>query len=257
MKTFILFLLLFSNAQAGLLFLSPFKGAAFTPRSISGLKVWLTTSVTSSINGGTFSNSDPVSTWTDQSTNAYSFTASGGLRPTVQTNQLNAKPIIRSSASQMAATMGADLTEMTIFFVTNVTTLRQFDAIISNSSGSFPTGSMTIEVGSGTQFDVWDSNVGAKMNTGSGSVSTGTWYIGCITYSQSTPAGVFYLGNVSKNTTNQASMFLKKELSLFDDTTAGFTPYRGDTASFIIYDSVLSSGDRTNVYNYLKTEFGL
>lgn len=240
----------------GLRFLS-ILGAPFTPKSITGLRLWLTTSATSSMNGGTFSDGDSLSTWTDQSTNAYSITGAGGLRPIIKTNQLNGKPIIRSAASLLTGSIGTDMTDFTVFFVSKPTTLRQYDALFT-SNNTFATGTSTIEIGPGpSQFDVWDSNVGSKMPTGNGSVVVNTWYIGCVTYTQTTPAGVFYLNNVSAGTTNQASMFLESTMALFDDNSPGFTAYRGDTASFVVYPTVLSSTDRTNVFNYLKTEFAL
>jgi len=256
MKYLILFLLFFYNAEAGLRFLSPLKSSAFTPRSVAGLRLWLTTSATSSMNSGSFSDGDPLSTWTDQSANAYSITGSGGLRPTIETNELNGKPIIRSAASLLTGSIGTDMTSFTVFFVTKPTTFRQFDAIVT-ANNTFATGTITIELGSVSQFDVWDTNVGARMPTGLGTVSVNNWYIGCVTYTQSTPAGVFYINNTSLGTTNQASMFLESSIAFFDDNTSGFTAYRGDTASFVIYDNVLSSQDRTDVFNYLKTEFAL
>lgn len=234
--------------------------APFVPTDISGLRVWLDASDSSTINGGSFSDGDSVSTWTDKSSNAYSFTAAGGLRPIVKTNQQNGKAIIRSSASCITASVGADMTACSIFMVTKPTTLRQFDALIS-ANNTFSTGGMTLEIGalgagSTANFDIWDTNVGAKMPTGL-IVTANTWFILNPVYSQATPLGTFYVANSSTNTTTQASMFLESTMALFDDNSPGFTAYRGDTAEILIYTSVLSTTDRTSVYDYLKAKWGL
>ena len=231
--------------------------APFTPTSIAGLRVWLDASDATTINAGSPVDGDGIATWTDKSSNAYSFAqASAPSRPLFKTNIQNSKSIARGSASVISAATGADLTNFTVFVVVSVTTFRQFDAILS--SNNQPTGQATIELGATSQFDVWDNNVGAVMATGLGTAPTATFQILCVTYTQTTPAGVFYIANVSKNTTSQSGMLLScGNMTLFDDATSSFTAFRGDIGEVIVYDSVLSSTDRTNAYNYLKTKWGL
>lgn len=242
----------------GLISLTPLKSSAFSPASIAGLRLWLDASDTSKINSGSPVDGDLVDTWTDKSSNAYSFTASGGTRPTFKTNIQNGLPIIRSSASVMQGTPGADMTAYSAFIVTKVTTFRQYDAIIG--SNTVTNNQQTIELGLTSRADVWFANIGGNpyMATASGSIVAGNWYIMNVTYTQSTPAGVFYLANASSGTTSQGSGFLEtSNMTLFDDAVVGFTAYRGDTGEIIIYDSVLGTTDRTNVYNYLKAKWGL
>lgn len=233
------------------------SAAPFTPSSISGLKVWLDAGDASTINAGSPADGDPITTWTDKSANAFSFAqASVPLKPTYKAAIQNGLGIARGAASLIGANIGADLTEFSVFIVVNVTTFRQFDCILgSNTQGA---GQGTIELGLTSQFDFYKSGTGSQMNTGLGTAPTATWMIINVTYSQSTPAGVFYINNVSKNTTVSPGMFLSgANCNLFDDGAAGFTAFRGDIGSVIIYNSVLSLTDRTNVYNYLKTRWGL
>jgi hypothetical protein len=209
------------------------------------------------INAGSPVDGDPISTWTDKSSNAYSFAQSTALlKPTYKASIQNGLGIARGSGSLIGAAIGADLTEFSVFIVLSVTTFRQFDCILG--SNTQPAGQGTIELGVTSQYDFYKSGTGSQMNTGLGSLTTATWMIINVTYSQSTPAGVFYINNVSKNTTVSPGMFLSAtNCNLFDDGAAGFTDFRGDIGSVIIYNSVLSSTDRTNVYNYLKTRWGL
>lgn len=231
-------------------------GSPFTPRSVTGLRVWLDASDASTINSGTPVDGDHISTWTDKSTNAYSFAqGTDALRPIYKTNIQNSLSIARGSSSLIGANIGTDLTAMSVFFVINFTTLRQFDAIISSNTQA--TGQMNIEIGAGpSQLDVYDTNVGAKMATGTSTVATSTWYVCEVEYDQATPLGTFYIGNVSKNTTNQASMYLEAtNLNIFDDGAGGFTNLRADIGEIVIYSNVVSSANRTLVYNYLKTKW--
>lgn len=230
---------------------------AFSPSQLPGLRVWLDASDASTINAGSPIDGDHVSTWTDKSTNAYSFAqASDALRPIYKTNIVNGKSILRGSSTLIGATAGADITSYTIFIVTNITTFRQFDCIVGSNTQN--TGQGTIELGLTSQFDVYDANVGAQMSTGLGTAPTASWLRLCITYSSVTPLGTFYIANVSKATTSQASMFLgMNNMNIFDDGAAGFTNYRGDMAEIIVCAGVLSAGNLLLTDNYLKAKYAL
>lgn len=229
--------------------------APFTPTSISGLRVWLDATDPTTINAGSPVDGDHIATWTDKSSNAFSFAqGTDALRPIYKTNIVNGKSIARASSSLIGANIGADLTTFTLFAVVNVTTFRQFDAILSsNTQGA---GQMTLELGATSQFDCWKTGTGAFMSTGLGSAPTGTWLRLCVTYASG--AGTFYINNVSAATTNTAGLFIESaNCNLFDDGAAGFTNWRGDCAMVLIYDSVLSAANLLNVDNYIKTQLGL
>ncbi len=231
------------------------SAAPFTPASISGLRVWLDATDASTINAGSPADGDPIATWTDKSSNAFSFAqGTGGLRPTYKTAIVNGKSIARGAASLIGANIGADLTTFTLFAVVNVTTFRQFDAIISsNTQGA---GQMTLELGLTSQFDVYKTGTGAFMNTGLGTAPTGTWLRLCVTYTSG--AGTFYINNVSANTTNTTGMFIESaNFNLFDDGAAGFTAFRGDILGVTVFDSVLSAGNLLNMDNYYKGLLGI
>ncbi len=112
--------------------------AGFNPVSISGLKLWL------KADSLALNDSDPVSTWTDQSGNANDVSNTLTARPTYKTNILNTSmPVVRFDGTndvlETAATIATNLRPNTCFIVVNLPDASRRGAALNlgKTSGGF------------------------------------------------------------------------------------------------------------------------
>ena len=89
------------------------KVGGFSPANLSGLSLWLKADA-----GVTLSGSD-VTAWADQSGNGNNASSTPGTRPTLVSNTLNAKPVLRfdGAGQKMALTSSIGGTAYTILIV--------------------------------------------------------------------------------------------------------------------------------------------
>lgn len=209
---------------------------SFSPLSISGLKVWL------KADGLVLADSDPVTTWADQSGNGNDVTqGTAGFKPLYKTNIQNGLPIVRFDGTDDVLTAGFTITYGTIFAVANF-----------NSAGNFPAynGLVVTDAGATAGDDY-------LLGDGSGTTNiynsgTTTVYVNkVLTYSFS-PLLTFKLVSVVDSTPNS-----RTTLNIGNDPAAGSRFWNGDVGEVIIYDTALSATDRGRVENYLNSKWAL
>lgn len=122
----------------------PSSVIAFSPSSISGLKLWFDasdSSTTFSDNAGTIaaSNNSTVCNWKDKSGNNYNATASGGNCPTYKSalqNGLNG--VYFNGANYLTnGTFSSQAANATIFIVCNYSLVSAANNVFSAASGSW------------------------------------------------------------------------------------------------------------------------
>jgi hypothetical protein len=223
--------------------------AAFSPASISGLKVWLKADALA----GPPADGAAVATWTDSSGGAHNATqASAPSQPVFKTGIFNGKPVLRFPSTHLMSL--GDLsalipTAATLFVVYASTEDAGFCLYSSHGDGGpaiywryggagpaymgpfrsarisgYPAAGAPadgaahiITVRSGTDYTVFTDGVG-------------TPYGGAHTHSPGTDHNVSSDG-------------------------AGPPDFIGDIAEVLVYDTALSTGNRTSVEGYLRTKY--
>lgn len=230
------------------------------PTTVTGLKIWLDPTDNSTIT----QSSSAVSQWNDKSGNANNFSQTGSstLKFVLTPSDINGKQdmaLSHANGTYMSITgaTGFPLTNSTVCALIKPSSLTQFDAIYGDYAIS---GDLTLEIGPSSSLDLYKASLGATAGTGSSTLSTGTAYWACETYTTASGGTVTtYINNVLKTASSQSSATIHLGSTIFigADAAGGFTSFNGELGDIVVYNSVLGSTDETTVYNYEKAKWGL
>ncbi len=198
------------------------QGPSFSPSDISGLIIWNKADSLALTNGAA------VSSWTDSSSNANHATqATAANKPTFITNQINGKPIVRFD--------GTDFLTTTVLIAS--TAAVSVYIVVKNSSTS--PGNYLLSMGTDLNAIISEFVAGkweyySSPRTVIGNTSTTVFQIIKTTVGSSVLGG-WVVGAWS----------------------SGSSPFIGDVAEIIVYNSVLSGANDTSVTSYLQSKYGL
>lgn len=227
--------------------------SSFSPSDISGLKLWLKADA---ING--LSDGDPVATWEDSSGEGNDGTQSISLsRPSYQTNEINGLPIVRFDGT---TGQWFDLPD----FASSFTAAEIFIVIKINEDppgATNRTGLWRFRGGgvSNTHYPWVDNTIyesfaaDPRHTTVDPTPSLTSWRlynVASATNDYTTRLDGTQLYNSGSNTVSIGTTVM---LGAGDGTYF----LNGDVAEVIMYDSVLSSGDRNDVESYIASKYGL
>lgn len=221
--------------------------AALTATSITGL----VSQHEANLIGG-LSNTDPVSTWSDNSGNGHNMTQSGGARPTWLTSQLNGLPGIRftASSSQYFAVSSAEpsTTPYTIFLVYKKINTTSFAPTFTYSGGADPY----------MYFDYSDGNSYAQARGNAYFQFTGgfnTFKIVCVTSTSGNE--IQYVNNGSAVSSGGAGAGSANNYNEFGRRSS--SAQYGDmvVCSVLVYDHVVSTLERLKGFRYLNYKYNV
>lgn len=202
----------------------------FSPADLAGLTLWLKADGTlwqdAARTTPATADGDLIGSWDDASGNGLHVSESGATRPTLKTSIVNGKPVIRFSGSQTLKCNGFDLASMTLFCV-----------IRDNTSN--------------TSFYVLDFGAyGAKSVIDNFDSHKIEWYNSPRTTIGTQSTSVFQNINTDVGSSGSSSPF-------YVGSVLGSFGYVGDIAEVIIYNSVLSAGNKTKVNGYISDKYGI
>jgi PKD repeat protein len=233
--------------------------SVFTLNSIhitDSLKLWL------KADAGINLSSGGVSQWVDQSGRGNHATqTTATLRPTVFTSPtLNNAPVIRFDGTDDVLTgttiPNINSDNMTLFV------LNSGNSQSGNMAGLFNVGSLTNGLSvtrsiSTTQaFRVWTNN-SAQLTSLANSAPTSGYLPKIVTMSRE----VGVQGNLSVNGSQQATTTNAPFLAPFTNATyqigkaPGYSTLNGEVAEIILFNSILSATEQSNVEKYLKDKY--
>jgi hypothetical protein len=225
------------------------NSAPFSPSDISGLKLWLKADALA------LSDNDPVASWTDSSGQGNHATqSSGGAKPTFKTNIVNSKPIIRFDGT----TDFLNLPNFCSGFTAGdgfILLKRVTDPPTVGQGGFWQFGTS----GNATHVPYIDGNIyddfGATSRSAAGnptpSLTSWTLYevaSGASEWTARVNNSILY--TTATNTVGFATapaLGWDARLSVF---------YEGDLAELIMYDSIVSGGNRTSIVGYINSKYG-
>jgi hypothetical protein len=243
----------------------------FNPISISGLKLWLDASDTSTIS----LSSTKVTQWTDKSINAYAFTqGTDANRPVSGTRTINSKNVIDFSTATRLTNTASNSTwkfmhdgQHTFFIVAFADTSSAFRIIVDNidaAGGANPGIAYFLNTTDTLQYFVARAvNNSQTISSIPGSVTDNSQFYSSANMNTSAALAdrsEVQLNNDSfvKNNTGTGDVNTSNPnhpLSIGNRTANDFG-FDGTIAEIIIYDTNLSSGDVIKVRNYLSAKWG-
>lgn len=219
-------------------------GAVFTPNNPS--------------DGATFTQ------WADKSAFAHNANPIGGAttRPTVQTNELNGKSVIRFDGSNDGLDINpysslVNASAITIFAVSKLTSNTGYPKLFGQNQ--------SFDMFYSTDTNSWRFNLPGGNNASSTGANDSNWHIHTVVFdgSQSTNATKFkYRRDKTANTLTfgmgavGTTLGPGSVLSIgnYDESSQFFT---GDLAELLIFTKSLTTVEIENVENYLSNKWGL
>jgi hypothetical protein len=234
------------NIRSLLIQMPVVSGSSWSPKRVSGLKLWLDASA---ILGA---DADPVTTWADKSGNAHD--ASEATHPPIlKLNIVNGKPVVRfdGAAQYLTILHHADLNLTAPFHI--------FAVVITDAvSGTY--------LWWASKASAWQLNrYAAKINfstTGKKDyTSTLSWMEASAVKLQEV------LFDASYDVTHYVNGWAKETIAGAADPTTNTnavllgknstTCWDGDIAEILIYSGTLSAANRARIVNYLAAKYGI
>ena len=219
-------------------------GAPFAPTDIAGLLLWLKADALALSDGAA------VSSWTDSSGNGRHFTQATGTRqPLYKSGIIGGKPVVRFDGTDDLLTHAGVSTgsnSWTAFFVLSHSQVAPFGMILIE----LPSGAGLYLNSDGTMGRA-DFYTGASDIYGTNFVANTPHLITCHVNAGSLQ---LYLDGVIDGTPS-GGVGAVNYAAMGDDGVGSIL--KADLADILVYNSALSTTDRTNVETYLKTKYGL
>lgn len=232
-------------------------GAApvFSPADIAGLQLWLKADAGAGTNDG-----DAIASWTDQSGNTKHATqATGTKRPTYKTNIQNGKPVARFDGGDALVTPSITLGAFTVCVVFSASAngfIYEQSATANSNNGSY----LYTDITQTSQIyrAAVQSGKSRAANWGIGS----TWRVvtqrfgGTHATNQLWINGTLQTMSDGSFTSDPGTTPISDVINIGSRNQAGVF-LTGDIAEILIYNSALSSTDRSAVETYLQAKYAL
>ena len=229
-------------------------GGGFDPSQLPGLKLWLKADA-----GVTVDGSGNVSSWADQSGNGLDAVQNNSsLRPNYSPASFNAKPSLYFHGNSFQTLNGVPLGD-------GLQTYPERECLFFiNQSGTRTTENWIYSEGSIGQGDFQIGRIGSYALIRGMSANqyysprmlTDTFYPLSVSTTSSgfTVRDFFGFSGVS-STTNYYSGGSQRSYRIASPGGYGNTFFRGDIFEVVVFDRVLSSSERTEVYNYFDAKY--
>jgi hypothetical protein len=203
--------------------------------------------------GDSYNDDDLISGWKNQIAGGGTATASGSDRPVYKTGIQNGNPITRWDGVDDIMDTGTVITadDFTAFFVVNTETGGMLLGQPNDGSGR------SFELKNGGNYVMRISSNGTSFTTitSGASTNTGVWEV--ITFEKNgTSATIRVDGTSVASGTVPATINNLTVQSLIGARADHGESFEGDIAEIILYDSSLSSGNRSSIESYLSTKWG-
>ena len=232
-------------------------GAPFSPADISGLSLWLKADA-----GVTLSGSD-VTAWADQSGNGNNASSEEETRPTLVSNTLNAKPVLRfdGAGQKMAITSSIGGTAYSIFIVCKNNDNENGSMFLWSTDENFAKyiGSVTATSYNASirnKFILSENDVGSgegdSIIAWSSIAVNNNYFIGTATQN----GGGKAYSNGSGGADSLGAFSASNTFNLIGGYGFGYE-LDGDVAEIISYNRAVTTPERQQVEAYLNTKYAI
>lgn len=242
-----------------------------TPNSIAGLRFWLDTATTSTLNSGTYTDGATLTSWTERKQNAAFAVQAANRRPTIQSGAgdlLNGYPVVRfaypiagdwDQAEWTSVSGFANATGYTMILLAKLTSHVFASSLhllrIRNSDGTYSS-SIYYNTAAG-RFDL-------VAPTGSATVDTsvdpdGTWKIITVRYDSTAAAAnrfTFRWAKTARTVTNSTTPSGALAATAGNNMFVGYF-WDADWAEQMVYNTALSDAQIIALEDYLSSKWGV
>jgi hypothetical protein len=230
---------------------------AFSPSSISGLRLWLDSSVGlyDATTGGNLvtTNSAAVRRWEDRSGNG--FHATGTNSPTLSLNQVNTLPALTFNGSQyLSLPTYLNGTAASFFVVTKPSSAATDNGpLLGNVGSASSSGHYPYRAG-----DIYDKTASSDRK-GPITKPSGffNFHLYNVTSANNSWRYLFNGGLHFSTTSNTYNASFGSAPTIAFDQAGGSYAFNGSIAEIIVYNTALSESDRLAVSEYLRAKFTL
>jgi hypothetical protein len=230
---------------------------AFSPSSISGLRLWLDSSVGlyDATSGGNLvtTNSSPVRRWEDRSGNG--FHATGTNSPTLSLNQVNTLPALTFNGSQyLSLPTYLNGTAASFFVVAKPSSTPSDNGpLLGNVGSASSSGHYPYQAG-----DIYDKTA-SSVRKGPITQPSGffNWHLYNVTSADNNWRYLFNGSLHFSTTSNTYNATFGSAPTIAFDQAGGSYAFNGSIAEIIVYNTALSESDRLAVSEYLRAKFTL
>ena len=220
----------------------------FSPSSISGLIIWLDAA------SENYADNEVVGTWTDRSGNGNNATqVNAPNKPTFKTGIFNGKPVYRFVIDNFLdfgnVLTGLSAAEVFIVFTTTETTFHAIWEMGSQAAATY------LPFDASSAFDGFGSTVQQAL----GSYPPGIFAnVNGLIYNVSAASGAWTARTNGSAYYSTASNTVAWSIAprLGNNSVGNQNPF-SDIAELIVYNSVLSSADRSSVTRYLGAKYNI
>ena len=232
-------------------------GAPFSPADISGLSLWLKADA-----GVTLSGSD-VTAWADQSGNGNNASSEEETRPTLVSNTLNAKPVLRfdGAGQKMAITSSIGGTAYSIFIVCKNNDNENGSMFFWSTDNNFgkyiaSITSETYNASARNKFILSQNDAGSgegeSIIAWSSTAVNNNYFIGTATQN----GGGKAYSNGSGGADSLGAFSASNTFNLIGGYGFGYE-LDGDVAEIISYNRAVTTPERQQVEAYLNTKYAI
>lgn len=233
----------------------------FSPTDVSGLVAWLEAEDPDG-DGNSGNNSGDYSTWVDKSGNGNDFSALAGDEPTYIANHLNGHAALDFDGSNDAMSSGAisalnSVNDYAVYVVAESdATSGGFKYMFNGAFNSIGSSVYGFYTSSPTEI------TGIRRNSAFGAVTSTL----SVTYTDPYIAAFYWEDNSSylrvNGTSSSTGSGTDYTITSHDNfwvggAALGSALFDGKICEVILYQGVLSAGDKTDIENYLTTKYGL
>ena len=232
------------------------KPADWLPSNANNLAVWLKGDT------GVTATGTSVTTWADQSGNSNdAIIAAGAASPSTVANAINNYTAIQFDGADDymaiadAATIDCNSTGVSMFFVANVATgITTGQFLASKGGASYAFGAINTAAGT-TNGGVFN-NSSSYYSTKDGLSPNNYQILGVVGGTMAGLNDYFWMDGTSYGASNRVSADNSDPLYLGNFNNAS-NFFNGSIAEVIIFNSVISDGDRQKVEGYLAQKYGI
>jgi hypothetical protein len=224
----------------------PINGVAlWIPKDVSGLVLWLCAADIPGVDG------DAITSWVDRSTAGNNMSQTTvAAKPTLKLNIANGQPVARfDGGDSMVPTAEITGSPVHIFAVLRPSNVANYYTIMGRTT----TGALQLRQ---TNTGIMQMNKSGVALIGTASTPMSAVQFNNINASYSNPNYAFRL-NGADDGSGASAQTVTAINRLGSNYTASPELYLGDMAEVLVFNSVLSAGDRGSIENYLKAKYGL
>jgi hypothetical protein len=218
-----------------------------SPTDVTNLQAWYKADSITPV-----ADSTPITTWADSSGNGFTASAGGGT-PVYLNNAVNGLPTLNAGGGEWyTVNVPSDPSACTMFMV--------YNPLINGANvhaffGSTNDGGLEWRTNEGVPELI--KQFQAVIGSGTTGVTTAAWRIQTVSFTNTSNYAFYLNGTANGSGTHSVTLATGGTSKIIRGSLSGPEPYAGNFAELIIYNRVLTTGERATVHTYLQDKYAI